>query len=175
MWNDMNLFHVHVRFHEEGDNSIMHGFKFKCITLLWAITLFCRTDNIRWNIQHIYTEFEEYCVGLAVFCGNFHIQYDYEKYSAKYCQSHITLLWLWIMFWDSKLYISSKFCEGKIHKQLKITTIYKAKLFMFILFFKENLHIFEGGASSVQVGILNTYCLKIIYNILKLHWNDVLL
>ena len=71
MWNDMNLFHVHVWLHEEGDNSIMHGFKFKCITLLWAITLFCRTDNIMWNILHIYTEFEEYCVGLASFCGIF--------------------------------------------------------------------------------------------------------
>ena len=28
-----------------------------------------------------------------------HIQFECEEYSTKYCQSHIALLWIWIMLW----------------------------------------------------------------------------
>ena len=49
------------------------------ITLFTSITMFCGTDNILQNIPHIQTQ----CT----------------KYSAKYCSSHITLLWIWIMLW----------------------------------------------------------------------------
>ena len=42
-----------------------------------SITRFCWTSNILQNILHIQSE-----------CG---------EYSIEYCQSHITLLWIWIM------------------------------------------------------------------------------
>jgi hypothetical protein len=51
--------------------------RIKHITLFRATTLFCRIDNIMWNILHIQTEYGEYYV--------------------EYCQSRITLLWFWIM------------------------------------------------------------------------------
>ena len=44
------------------------------ITLFITITMFCGTDSILQNIPHIWIE-----------C---------EKYFAKYCQSHRTLLWI---------------------------------------------------------------------------------
>ena len=47
------------------------------ITLFRSITMFCGIDSIMWNI--------------------FHIQFEYEEYSIEYCQSHITLLWIWTM------------------------------------------------------------------------------
>ena len=49
------------------------------ITLFRSITMLCGTDNILWNILHIQTE-----------CG---------ESSAKYCQSHQKLLWIWIILW----------------------------------------------------------------------------
>ena len=52
------------------------------ITLFKAITMPCGTNNILRNI--------------------FHIQFECEEYSTKYCQSRITLLWLWIMLWTTK-------------------------------------------------------------------------
>ena len=55
---------------------------------------------------------------------------------------------------DSNPYTNFKFCEGKNHKHLENTLIYKAKQYM--LFFKKSLHILEDGASSLQVDILNT-------------------
>ena len=30
------------------------------------------------------------------------IQYEYGEYFMEYCQSHITLLWIWIMLWSNK-------------------------------------------------------------------------
>jgi hypothetical protein len=42
-----------------------------------AMTIFCGIDNIMRSILHI--------------------QFECEEYSAKYCQSRKTLLWLWIM------------------------------------------------------------------------------
>ena len=48
-----------------------------CITLFRFITMFCGTDNISRNILHIQSESAEYFV--------------------EYCQSHVTLLWIWIM------------------------------------------------------------------------------
>ena len=50
-----------------------------CITLFNFITLFCGSENILQDIPHIQTK--------------------YEKYSIEYCQSHITLLWIWIMLY----------------------------------------------------------------------------
>ena len=50
----------------------------KClITIFRSITLFCGTNSNPRNI--------------------FHIQIECEEYSIEYCQSHITLLWIWIM------------------------------------------------------------------------------
>ena len=47
---------------------------------------------------------------------------------------------------DSKLYTNFNFCEGKNHKQLKNTLIYKAKQFVLttnkIIFFKRKVYIF---------------------------------
>ena len=43
--------------------------------------MFCVTDNILLNILHI--------------------QFEYGEYSIKYCQSHKTLLWIWIMLCTS--------------------------------------------------------------------------
>jgi hypothetical protein len=50
---------------------------FAFMTLFRSITMFCGTDNIPQAILHIQTK--------------------YEVYSIKYCQSHVTLLWTWIM------------------------------------------------------------------------------
>ena len=44
------------------------------ITLFRSTTMLCGTDNILWNNPQLQTE--------------------YEKYSAKYYESHITLLWI---------------------------------------------------------------------------------
>ena len=41
--------------------------------------MFCGTESIMRNIPYI--------------------QHTYEEYSTKYCQSHKTLLWIWIMLW----------------------------------------------------------------------------
>jgi hypothetical protein len=46
--------------------------------------MLCGIDNIMQNIPHIHTE-----------CG---------EYSTKYCQSHITLLWIRIMLWAPHLF-----------------------------------------------------------------------
>ena len=58
---------------------------------------------------------------------------------------------------DSKLYTNFEFCEEKNHRDIKNIPIYKAKqIVMTKKNSKKNLHIFEGGASGVQVGdILN--------------------
>ena len=50
------------------------------VTLFKPIAVFCGIDNIMQNIPHIRLECEEY--------------------SIKYWQSHITLLWVWIMLWS---------------------------------------------------------------------------
>ena len=49
----------------------------------------CGTDNIPKNISHT--------------------QYDnvYEEYSMEYCESHKTLLWIWIMWWYHLALLSS--------------------------------------------------------------------
>ena len=52
-------------------------------------------------------------------------------------------------------------CEGDNCKHLKDTLIYKAKKFMLTIVFFKSLHILEGSASSVQVGILNTQLFKV--------------
>ena len=58
---------------------------------------------------------------------------------------------------DSKLYTNFEFCEGKNHKHLKNTLIYKRQtIYVAKLNFKKSIHNLEDGASSVQVGILNT-------------------
>ena len=59
---------------------ILRGFVM-AITLFKSIKVFCGTDNILQNTPHIQVQ-----------CGT---------YFAKYCQSHITLLWIWIMLWRS--------------------------------------------------------------------------
>ena len=57
---------------------------------------------------------------------------------------------------DSKLYTNFEFGEGKNHKRLKNTLIYKTKQFLLtICFLKKNLHILENGANNVQVDLLN--------------------
>jgi hypothetical protein len=60
------------------------------ITLFKAITILCQIESILWNVPHIQPECEEYSIKPTMFRKMW-------KYSAKYCQSHITLLWLWIM------------------------------------------------------------------------------
>ena len=73
---------------------------FQCpnaITLFRFITMVCGTDNILQNILHI--QFE---------CG---------EYFAKYCQSHITLVQIWMMSW---LFTQKKSC----YKAHKITSIW---------------------------------------------------
>ena len=57
------------------------------ITLFRSIIMFYGTDIILQNILHIHIE-----------C---------RKYSMEYCQSHITLLWIWIILWPL-LYILIK-------------------------------------------------------------------
>ena len=57
---------------------------------------------------------------------------------------------------DSKLYTNFEFCEGKKHKRLENTLIYKAKQFMLTKKISRKVYIFlEDNASSVQVCILN--------------------
>jgi hypothetical protein len=57
---------------------------------------------------------------------------------------------------DTKLYTNFEFCEGKNHKQLKNTLIYKAKQFTLTRRISRKAYIFlEDNASSVQEGILN--------------------
>ena len=57
---------------------VYHRHKSKLfITLFTSITLFCGTDSTPQNILHI--------------------QIEGGKYSVEYCQSHRTLLWIWIM------------------------------------------------------------------------------
>jgi hypothetical protein len=58
---------------------------------------------------------------------------------------------------DSKIYINFEFCEEIGHKHLKSTLVYKSKQFMLINFFARKVYIllFEDGASSLQVDILN--------------------
>ena len=51
------------------------------IILFRSITMFCGIDSILQNILHIQTKCEEY--------------------STNYCQSHRTLLWIWIMLWSN--------------------------------------------------------------------------
>ena len=41
------------------------------MTLFRAIIVLCRTNNIMWNIPHIWFECEEYYVGLTMFCRIF--------------------------------------------------------------------------------------------------------
>jgi hypothetical protein len=53
------------------------------ITLFRSITMLCGTNSSLWNIPHV--QFE---------CG---------EYFAKYCQSHIILLWIWIMLWTIEI------------------------------------------------------------------------
>ena len=50
------------------------------ITSFRPIAMLCGSDNIIRTIPHIQAECEEY--------------------STEYCQSHITLLWAWIMLWE---------------------------------------------------------------------------
>ena len=53
-----------------------------------------------------------------------------------------------------RIYINFEFCEGKNHKHLENTMIYKAKQIISTNFFsskKQSLHILEDGASSMQV------------------------
>ena len=44
---------------------------------------------------------------------------------------------------DSKLYTNFEFCEGKNHKHLKNTLIYKAKQFMLTIVFQEKSTYFR--------------------------------
>ena len=52
------------------------------ITLFKPIAMFCETDGILQSIPHIQTECEEY--------------------SKTHCQSDTTLLWIWIILWNSQ-------------------------------------------------------------------------
>ena len=70
------------------------------ITLFRSITMFCETDNILQNIPQMETK-----------CG---------EYSAKYCQSHITLLRICIML-----------CTSDDHNKYKGGPIFKLVLQMF--------------------------------------------
>jgi hypothetical protein len=45
-------------------------------TLFRAITMFCRTDSILWNILHIQIECEECFVGLTVFSCEIFLTFD---------------------------------------------------------------------------------------------------
>ena len=65
-------------------------------------------------------------------------------------------------FFDFCNIFSVCFVEGWVVDVVwKNTSVYKAKEFMFIIFFKKSLHILEDSASSVQVDILNMYLSKI--------------
>ena len=55
--------------------EIQHHLNTNGITLFRSITMFRRTGSVMWNIPHTQTGCEEYR------------------------QSHITLLWIWIMLW----------------------------------------------------------------------------
>jgi hypothetical protein len=55
-------------------SNYIYIYLYLLITLFISITMFRGTRNILWNIPHI--------------------QYECEKYSVKYCQSHKTLLWI---------------------------------------------------------------------------------
>ena len=76
------------------------------ITLLWiSIMLWirvCSWNNVSRPDNHDITLFRS----IIVFCGTestprsiSHFQFAYREYSVKYCPSHITLLWIWIMLW----------------------------------------------------------------------------
>ena len=56
---------------------------------------------------------------------------------------------------NSYLYTNFEIYDGKYHKRLKNTLIYKSHQFMLTIFLKKILHIVEDGASSVQVDILD--------------------
>jgi hypothetical protein len=65
-----------------SQNNLFHNAIPNCITSFISIIVLCGNDNIMWNISHI--------------------QYDYMEYFVVYCQSHITLLWIWIMLCENE-------------------------------------------------------------------------
>ena len=70
--------------------------------------------------------------------------------------------------------LSLNFCEGKNHKHLNNTLIYKAKHYLDRLYFTYCLHILQGGASSVQICIEHTI-VYLFLNMIALHQIDVFL
>ena len=62
-----------------------HLMRGKGITLLRFIATFCGIDSIPQNIPHLQIE-----------CG------EYPGISMKYCESHKTLFWIWIMWWEGR-------------------------------------------------------------------------
>ena len=78
------------------------------ITLFKSITMLCVTHNTPWNIRHIQVECDEY--------------------SMEYCQSHKTLLWIWIMLCTmSKFEKQFKFeCIVFIYRDYEYAQISKA-------------------------------------------------
>ena len=65
--------------------------------MLRPMVMLCRIDSIMRNIFHIQYAYEEYSRIGDILHNIPHIQYEFEEYFAKYCRSHITLFWVWIM------------------------------------------------------------------------------
>ena len=91
---------------------LCNGFPFICVTIsgdyvkpntfyncniIRSITLFCGTNNISRNIRVCFS----HSFWMWEISGN----------SVDYCQSHKTLLWIWIMSW----YHGLCFCPNKTH------------------------------------------------------------
>ena len=109
-------------------------YKAKHVTLFRSIIVFCGTDNILRNIRPFSLNIKN-------------------MNSLEYCQSHITMSWIWIMLrksWWQKI--------------------------------QQILHILDGGASGVQVGVTKqvivlNWNLKLVLNCFKtcLNYNKITL
>ena len=111
------------------------------ITLFRSITMFYGTDSIMWNILHS--------------------QYECGEYSIEYCQSHITLLWIWILYMFprrqpqflrecSPIFIGSDKCIWTCNKYL----ISRRKISL-VLFLLKCPKFSKFGWSPWQVGVLD--------------------
>jgi hypothetical protein len=87
------------------------NFKDACVLKLNIIQ---SHNSVLWDWQY-FTEYSPYSLWLwrtflendSIMQNIFHIQFECEKYSIKYCQFRKTLLWLWLMLWSrSKMHSS---------------------------------------------------------------------
>jgi hypothetical protein len=94
--------------HFETDKNMFHwNYGNYNITLFTSITLFYETNNIPYDILHIQSE-----------CG---------EYPVKHCQSHRTLIWIWIVLWIDRernmIIIVMCFLTREVHGTMIVTRV----------------------------------------------------